>query len=130
LDTPGTTKREHPSVWSHSRFQRRSVVTVHAVTAYDHPTLGIVLLGVANTENPEQIESLLNSYVLRFNRVMVHDTTERDGGQQLVQVEDLTIKLDFKDTATLSFKTREPTSNKLASLKIYWMIHKIPDKHS
>jgi hypothetical protein len=42
----------------------------------------------------------------------------------------LTIKLDLKDTATLSFETRKPSSNKLASLKIYWMIHKIPGKHS
>jgi hypothetical protein len=107
--------------------------TVRAMTAYEHPTMGTVLLGAGNaamTENPEQTESLLNSHVLRFNGVMVHDTTERDGGQQLVQVEDLIIKLDFKDTATLSFETRKPTSNELASLKIYWMIHKIPDKHS
>jgi hypothetical protein len=60
---------------------------------------------------------------------MVQDTTERDGGQQLVQVKDLTIKLDFKDQATLSFEMRKPTNTKLASLKINWMIQKIPDKH-
>ena len=104
------------------------LLTVHAVTAYKHPTMETVLLGAGNaamTENPEQTESLLNSHVLRFNGVTVQDTTERDGGQQLVQVEDLIIKLDFKDTATLSFETRKPTSNQLASLKIsYWMIYK------
>jgi hypothetical protein len=102
------------------------------VTAYEHPTLGTVLLGAGNaamTENPEQTESLLNWHVLIFNVVTVHDTTERDGGQELVQVEDLIIKPDFKDTAPLSYETRKPTSNELASLKIHWMIHKIPDKH-
>jgi hypothetical protein len=108
--------------------------TIHAVTAYDHSTMaGIVLLGVGNAammENPEQIESLLNSHVLRFNGVTVHDMTERDSGRQLVQVDDLPIKLDFKDNAKLSFETRKPSTTELASLKIYWMIHKIPDKHS
>jgi hypothetical protein len=76
--------------------------TVHAVTAYKHQTKGTVLLGAGNamiTENLEQTESLLNSHILRFNEVTVHNTTERDGGQELVQVEDLIIKLDFKDTA-------------------------------
>jgi hypothetical protein len=56
----------------------------------------------------------------------------RDGSKQLVHVKDLTIKLNFKDHARLSFETRKPTTTikLVASLKIYWMIHKIPDKKS
>jgi hypothetical protein len=41
------------------------------------------------------------------------------------------IKLNFLDQVTLSFKMRKPTTEELhVSLKIYWMINKIPDKHS
>jgi hypothetical protein len=61
---------------------------------------------------------------------MVDDITERDDGKQLIQVEDLTIKLNFKDNATLSFETRKPTTTELANHKIYWLVHKIPVKHS
>jgi hypothetical protein len=101
--------------------------TVHAVTAYDRSTLGTILLG------PDNGKSRTNQVITKFTRSEIqlsHNMTERDDGQQLVQVKDLTIKLSFEDQARLAFEPRKPTTTKLASLKIYWMIHKIPDKHS
>jgi hypothetical protein len=57
------------------------------------------------TKSLEQTESLLNSHHLRFNGVTVDDTAERDGGKQCIQVDEVIIKLDFLDQATLSFET-------------------------
>jgi hypothetical protein len=60
------------------------LATVHAVTVFEHQTLGTILLGVGNaemTKSLEQTESLLNSHHLRFNGVTVDDTAERDGGK-------------------------------------------------
>jgi hypothetical protein len=101
--------------------------------AYNHPTLGTVLLEVGNAimmENQEHAESLLYSHVLRRNGVTVHNMTERDGDKQLIQVEDGTIKLYFLVQVTLSFDMRKPTTEELASLMIYWVINNIPHKHS
>jgi hypothetical protein len=106
---------------------------VHAATAYEHPTIGTILLGIANTafdERPEQTESLVNSHVLRYNNVVVHDITKRDGGLQCLEVENVNIELDFVDSATLSFETRKPTKKELDELEVIWLTRKIPDKQS
>ena len=63
----------------------RRLPIVSAVTAYDHETEGLILIGhgqVAWDDRPEQTECLINSHSLRHNDVTVDDVTMRDGGKQ------------------------------------------------
>jgi hypothetical protein len=103
----------------------RSLPLVHAVTAYDHPVQGAVLLGVrcaGYDERAKQTESLFNSHDLRKNGVIVDNTTKRrDGGLQRLTVDGIHIKLDFVNQKTLSFKLCMPTTSKLEDLRVHWL---------
>jgi hypothetical protein len=102
----------------------RSLPLVRAVTAYDHPALGPILLGVGCAgydDRAEQTESLFNSHDLRKNGVVVHDTTKRDGGEQRLEVDGIHVNLDFVDDKTLSFKLRRPTTREHDELTIHWL---------
>ena len=53
------------------------------------------------------------------NNVVVNDTVERDGRDQILKVNGIEIKLDFIDEKILSFKLRKPTEDKLVNLQIH-----------
>ena len=55
------------------------------------------------------------------NNVVVNDTIERDGGDQILEVNGIEIKLDFIDEKILSFKLRKPTEDELVNLQIRWL---------
>jgi hypothetical protein len=102
----------------------RSLPLVRVVTAYDHSTLGTILLGVrcaGYNKRAEQTESLFNSHNLRKNGIFVNDTMKRVGGEQRLTVDGIHVELDFVDQKTLSFKLRTPTTSELDDLTIHWL---------
>ena len=108
----------------------RALQIVNAVTAYDHPSRGTILLGAGCAgwdDRAEQTESLFNSHDLRKNNVVVNDTAERDGGAQSLEINGIEIKLDFVDEKTLSFNLRKPTEEELADLQINWLTNNDPE---
>jgi hypothetical protein len=106
---------------------------VNAVTAYDHPTAGCILFGLGSAaydDRKEQTEALINSHVMREANVIVDDKTERDGGLQQFEVDGITVKLDFIDKRTLSFKNRMPTEEELENNEVHWLTPRVPDSQS
>ena len=78
--------------------------------------------GAAFDERPEQTEALINTHVMRRNNVIVHDISERDGGLQCIEVDDIQIKLLFTDDEKLlTFNVRLPTIEEANSHTIHWL---------
>ena len=98
---------------------------VSALTIYEHPDQGPILLGIgaaAWDDRVEQNESLLNSHELRRHGVDVDDITERDGGTQTITVDGIPIRMTFEGERTLHFKIRRPTAAEIDELDPHWLI--------
>ena len=111
-------------------METRALQIVNAVTAYNHPSRGTILLGAGCAgwdDRAEQTKSLLNSHDLRKNNVVVNDTAKRDGGTQSLEINGIKIKLDFVDEKTLSFNLRKPAEEELADLQIHWLTNNDPE---
>ena len=107
----------------------RPLKLVTAVTAYDHPDFGVVLLGVGNAawdDREEQTESLLNPHELRKFNVTVNDMARVYGGEQMLKVQTIDIPLDFIDGKTMSFYHRMPTQAELNRYPVHWLT---PENH-
>ena len=84
---------------------------VSSVTAYDHETEGIILIGhgqVAWDDRPKQTECLINSHSLRHNDITVDDVTMRDGGKQKITISGTEVKLDFFDKINYHSTSENP----------------------
>ena len=106
---------------------------VSAITAYDHPIQGTILLGIgvaAFNSDGSQKETLLNSHSLRKFGVEVHDVALRDNGRQCISFDGITVPLDFVDDKTLRFPIRAPTQDELERLATHWLIPRMPDVES
>ena len=102
---------------------------VSAISAYEHPRLGTVLLGIgaaAWDDRPEQTESLLNSHELRLHGVEVDDKAARDGGGQKLVVDGIDIDLTFENGRLLYIPLRRPTREELENQEVHWLIPKTP----
>ena len=102
---------------------------VSAITAYEHPEIGTVLLGIgaaAWDDRAEQTESLLNSHELRYHGVVVDDKAKRDSGGQKLTVDGIDVRLDFENGRLLYIPIHQPTQDELANLTVHWLIPKTP----
>ena len=114
-------------------MEGENLPVVCAVTAYDHPQLGPVLLGVgaaAWDERAEQTESLLNSHELRKHNVTVDDIAKRDGGRQMLVVDEIQIDLVFENERILYIPIRRPTTQEMNDRRIHWLIPRSPTSTS
>ncbi len=102
----------------------KPLVLVNAVTAYDHPTKGVILVGVGNAvwdDRAEQTEALLNAHELRKHNVVVNDKARIFGGKQNLEFDEVDIPLDFLDGKTMSFNNRVPKEQELQRYEIHWL---------
>ena len=83
------------------------ILVGHAYAAYDNRN--------------EQSETMLNSHDLQKHGVVVNDTTKRDGGEQNLILDDITIQLDFVDEKTVSFYLQCASSDDLRNMSIHWI---------
>ena len=103
---------------------------VNAVTAYEdaNRTVLLGLGGAAYNSDPKQIESLVNSHIMRDFNVIVDDIKKEHGGKQQIVVDDIELPLEVSGERNeiLFIQIRQPTNKELQDLPIHWLTPRMP----
>jgi hypothetical protein len=97
---------------------------VSAVTAVDHPTNGVQLLGIgygSYVNDRTQHESMLNPHFLALFSD-IDEMPKRRGGKQKLTTPSGDIDIYLRDNRVTYINTRLPTQEEMRDISIHWLV--------